>query len=579
MQILPTRRSLVFAAASLRAAAASPVLLALLLASPRLDAAPRAESYDIVIYGGTSAAVTAAVQARRMKKTVVIIEPTRHVGGLTTGGLGATDIGNKAAIGGLARTFYERVHAHYLDPAAWKQETRDEYFAARADRNKGADPVAQKTGRPTMWTFEPRVAEAILRKMLEEARVPVRFGERLDLRAGVEKRGARIVAIKMESGRVFRGKVFIDATYEGDLMARAGVAYHVGREANSVYGETLNGVQTRNATKHQFAKPIDPYVVPGKPDSGLLPGVHGGAPGEEGGGDRRVQAYNFRMTLTDAESNRLPIPKPEGYDPQRYELLRRYIEAGVFESINLNTPMPNRKTDINNHGAFSSDHIGANYDYPDGDHATRERIFKDHVSYVMGMWYFLQNDPRLPEAVRAKAGRWGLCKDEFEDTGHWPNQLYVREARRMISDYVMTEHDCRWTKKAEDSVGLGAYNMDSHNVQRYVKNGAAINEGDVQVRVAGPYPIAYRSIIPRPKECDNLLVPVALSASHIAYGSIRMEPVFMVLGQSAATAAALALQARTPLAKLPYKKLRERLIADGQILEWTPPGGAAALAR
>lgn len=545
-------------------------LVVTVVAGPAKAAPPRPtpESFDLVIYGGTSGAVTAAVQARRMKKTVVIIEPSQHIGGLTTGGLGATDIGNKAAIGGLSRTFYEQVHSHYLQPGAWKQESRDEYFAARADRNKGGDPVAEKNGRPTMWTFEPAVAELLLRRMLTEHDVPLRMGERLDLKNGVLRRGNKIVAITMESGRSFRGKIFIDATYEGDLLAKAGVSFHVGREGNSQYNETLNGVQTLQAKKHQFSKSIDPYVVPGKIDSGLLPGIHAGNPGEEGSADARVQAYNFRMTLTDAPDNRLPIPKPTDYDPSRYELLRRQIQAGPFESINSIAPMPNRKTDINNNGAFSSDHIGANYDYPNASHLRRAEIFKDHQNYVMGMWYFLQNDPRLPASVRDRAGKWGLCKDEFADTDHWPNQLYVREARRLIGEYVMTEQDCRWTRKAEDSVGLGAYNMDSHNVQRYVKDGAAFNEGDVQVRVAGPYPVSYRSLLPQAKECANLLVPVALSATHIAYGSIRMEPVFMVLGQSAATAAALALDHKLPLHKLPYAKLRKRLQEDGQILQW-----------
>jgi hypothetical protein len=274
------------------------------------------------------------------------------------------------------------------------------------------------------------------------------------------------------------------------------------------------------------------------------------------------------MTLTDAPANRLPVPKPAGYDARRYELLRRYVAAGVFDAIDLNSPMPNRKTDVNNHGAFSSDHIGGNYDYPDADHAARERIFRDHASYVRGFWFFLQNDERLPAAVRKKAGRWGLCRDEFEDTGHWPHQLYVREARRMIGEVVMTEHHCRGERRADDSVGLAAYGMDSHNVQRYVVDGAARNEGDVEVGVASPYPVAYRAIVPRRAEATNLLVPVALSASHIAYGSIRMEPVFMILAQSAATAASLALDGNGVVQDVPYARLRERLLADGQILEW-----------
>jgi len=534
---------------------------------------PEAQQFDIVVYGGTSAGVIAAVQARRMGRSVVLLEPGQRLGGLTSGGLGNTDIGRKGAIGGLSRTFYERVAEHYARPEAWVHETKNEYVARSSVGNQGhgkTDPVAERTGVETMWVFEPSVAEAIFREMTDEAGVDVRYGQRLVLEdgKGVEMVGTAISSIRMESGAAYSGGAFIDATYEGDLMAKAGVSYSVGREGNEVYGETLNGVQTANATSHQFTKRVDPYVVPGNPGSGLLPGIHDGGPGEEGAGDHRVQAYNFRMTLTDAPENRLPIPQPQGYDPLRYELLRRYIEAGVFDALTLNSPMPNRKTDINNRGAFSSDHIGANYDYPDGDHATRKRIYQDHVSYVMGLWYFLQNDPSLPEEVREDAGRWGLCRDEFPDTGHWPRQLYVREARRMVNDDVMTEHHCRGERRAEDPVGLAAYGMDSHNTQRYVVDGAARNEGDVQVRVPGPYPVSYRSIVPRQSEVTNLLVPVALAASHIAYGSIRMEPVFMILGQSAATAASLALDLDGSVQEVLYGELRARLLADDQILEW-----------
>jgi hypothetical protein len=533
---------------------------------------PAAERFDVVVYGGTSAGVIAAVQARQMGRSVVLLEPGTHLGGLTSGGLGNTDIGNKGAIGGLSREFYEQIANHYARPEAWVQETREEYLERSAIGNQGhgrADPVAAQTGVETMWVFEPSVAEGVFREMAEDAAVEVRFGQRLDLDGGVRMDGARVVSARMETGDVFEGQVFIDATYEGDLMATAGVSYAVGREGNAVYGETLNGVQTAQAVSHQFLAPVDPYVTPGDPESGLLPGVHAGGPGEEGSGDHRVQAYNFRMTLTDAPDNRLPIAAPEGYDPQRYELLRRYIEAGHFDALNLNSPMPNRKTDVNNHGAFSSDHIGANYGYPDADHLTREGIFEDHVSYVQGMWYFLQNDERLPPEVREAAGRWGLCRDEFTDHGHWPHQLYVREARRMANDHVMTEHHCRGERTAEDSVGLAAYGMDSHNTQRYVVDGQARNEGDVQVGVPGPYPVSYRALVPRRDEATNLLVPVALAASHIAYGSIRMEPVFMILGQSAATAASLALDAEGIVQDVPYASLRERLLADGQFLDWS----------
>ncbi len=527
----------------------------------------RAETYDVVVYGGTSGGVAAAVQTAKLGKSVVLIEPGKHLGGLSSGGLGATDIGNKTAIGGVSKEFYARIFRHYEQANTWKQETKEQYAAKR-----------RAPGNDTMWTFEPHVAEQVFLDFIKEHKIPVVYGERLDLKSGVKKDGLRIVSITMESGKAFSGKEFIDATYEGDLLAKAGCSYHVGREANAVYNETLNGVQTKNAKSHQFTKPVDPFLKPGDPQSGLLPGLHDGGPGEEGSGDRRVQAYNFRVCMTDAPENRVPWPKPKNYDPLRYEILLRYIQAGVWESLNLSTPMPNRKTDTNNHGAFSSDNIGMNYDFPDGDYATRERIFQEHVTYHTGMLWFLANDERVPKNVHDVVNKWGLSKDEFVDSGNWPQQMYVREARRLISDYVMTQHNCQGKNVAEDSIGLGAYNMDSHNTQRYVKDGRIWNEGDVQVGVS-PYPISYRSLIPKEKECSNLLVPVCLSASHIAYGSIRMEPVFMVLGQSAATAACHAIDTSVSVQKVDYKKLREKLLADQQVLEWTGPKRDSAAAE
>jgi hypothetical protein len=405
--------------------------------------------------------------------------------------------------------------------------------------------------------------------MIRKAKVPVVYGERLDLKNGVLKKGPRILAITMESGRVFRGKMFIDATYEGDLMAKAGVSYTIGRESNSKYGETLNGVQIKRAYSHQFEKPVDPYLKPGEPSSGLLPGLHGGSPGKEGDGDHRVQAYNFRLCLTDAGDNKIPFPKPKGYNALRYELLLRYYEAGFDKIPWIRSMMPNRKTDINNKHGFSSDNIGANYGYPDGDYAVRKKIIAEHISYQKGLMWTLANHPRVPEKVRKEVSQWGLAKDEFVDNGNWPYQLYVREARRMVSDYVMTEQNCRGRRIASDSIGLGAYGMDSHNTQRYVdEQGHVRNEGDIQVRVAGPYPVSYRSIVPKAEECSNLLVPVCLSASHIAFGSIRMEPVFMTLGQSAASAACLAIDDDVSVQQLDYGKLRKRLLSDGQILKW-----------
>jgi len=545
------------------------LILTLCLVASNVAFADEPSQHDVVIYGGTSGGVVAAVQAVRMGKSVVLIEPGRHLGGLTSGGLGATDIGNKAAIGGLSREFYRRIHKHYAKDDAWQFQTRDEY----QKRNSRFNPADD-----AMWTFEPRVAERIFREMLEEVGVPVVFGERLDLAAGVKKQGNRIASIVMESGRSFSGKVFIDATYEGDLMAKAGVGYHVGREANSTYDETLNGVQL-GSKYHQFQVKVDPYVTPGDPKSGVLPGIHDGLPGEHGQGDRRVQAYNFRMCLTDAPENRVPFPKPPGYDALRYELALRTIAAGQWDGLGAPTAMPNRKTDTNNKGAFSSDNIGMNYDFPDGDYATREKIWAEHVQYQQGWCWFLGNDPRVPQKIRDEVNRWGLSKDEFVDTNHWPHQLYVREARRMISDYVMTEHNCRGARKVDDPVGLAAYTMDSHNTQRYVKDGYASNEGDVQVGGFPPYGISYKSLVPKQAECGNLFVPVCLAASHMAYGSIRMEPVFMVLGQSTATAAAMAIDSACDVQDVDYAKLRERLLAEDQVLEWTGPApvrGAAA---
>ena len=533
-------------------------VLTLLLALP-LSA--RGETYDVVVYGGTAGGAAAAVQVARQGKSVVLIEPGKHIGGLTSGGLGATDIGNKGAIGGVSREFYRRVKKYYEDPAVWKQEKAAAYLSGRQGKDED-----------TMWTFEPHVAEKILRDMLAEAKVPVVFGERLDLKNGVVKEKAVIVSLKMESGKTFAGRRFIDATYEGDLLKLAGVSYHVGREANSQYGETLNGVQTRQATKHQLMKGIDPYVKPGDKSSGLLPGVHAGPPGEEGSGDKRVQAYNFRMCLTDHAENRIPFTKPDGYDPLRYELLLRNFEAGETRAPWNPLLMPNRKTDVNNNHGFSTDNINMNYAFPEADYATREKIFREHLEYQKGLMWTLVSNPRVPEKIRADVSRWGNCKDEFPELGGWSHQMYVREARRMISAYVMTQHDCQGRRLAEDPVGLAAYTMDSHNTQRYVDaDGHARNEGDVQVGGFAPYPISYRSLVPKQEECDNLLVPVCLAASHIAYGSIRMEPVFMVLGQSSASAACQSLDEKSAVQRIDYAKLKERLLADGQLLAWTGP--------
>ena len=515
--------------------------------------------FDVVIYGGTSAGVIAAVQARSMGKSVVLVCPGRHVGGLSASGLGWTDSGDKAVIGGLAREFYRRIKLHYDDPAAWREQQPGEYSRYRPEAD-------------AMWVFEPHVAEAIFEGLLREFEIPVRRDARLDREHGVEMDRARISSIATLDGTTYAGRVFIDATYEGDLMAAAGVSYTVGRESSATYDEPLNGVQTKNARSHQFSNRVSPYVVADDPSSGLLPRVHAGPPGEEGSGDHRVQAYNYRVCLTDDPSNQLAFEQPEGYDPLQYELLLRDLLAGSRHVFGKFDPAPNRKTDTNNSGSFSTDNIGMNYAYPEASYERRAQILEEHERYQKGYFWFLCHDPRVPVDVRERMGRWGLAADEFTDNGGWPNQIYVREARRMLGEFVMTERCLRGLDPTPEPVGMGSYNMDSHHVQRYVahdEEGRAfvLNEGDIQVSPGRSYPIARGALLPRREECENLLVPVAVSASHIAYGSIRMEPVFMILGQSAATTAALALDAGVAVQEVPWADLRARLVQDGQVLE------------
>jgi hypothetical protein len=542
-----------------------------------LPASLRAEfiEADVCVFGAASGGIAAAIQAARMGKSVVIAEPGKFIGGLTTGGLGATDIGNKAAIGGIAREFYGRIAKHYAQDSAWKFEARADYFAKRGSGQSKASDLTSADA--TMWTFEPHVAEQVFNEMLQEAKVSVYFEQRLEF---VRKEHGRITEMVVENANVYRAKMFIDATYEGDLLARADVSFHVGREGNREYDETLNGVRAETP-KHQFTVPVDPYVKPGDTNSGLLPFIQPGDGGKPGAENRRVQAYNYRLCFTTNAANRMPLEPPRDYDPADFELLARYLEALVAAGRKPKLSefwnpiwLPNQKTDINNNGGFSTDFIGANWDYPEAAYTVRERIAREHEDYTRGFLTFLATSPRVPENMRNEMKLWGPCKDEFQTTDGWPNQLYVREARRMISDYVMTEGHCRGQQKAEDSVSLAAYNMDSHNVQRIVKNGRAENEGDVQVPPMSPYPISYRAIVPKRSEAENLLVPVCLSASHIAYGSIRMEPVFMILGQSAATAACLAIDEKVRVQKVDYAKLRARLLADKQILQWPVASGA-----
>ena len=519
------------------------------------------DEYDVVVYGATSGGIIAAVAAARKGKSAILIEPSNHLGGLTTGGLGATDIGIEGTIGGMSLEFYSQIRDYYRSEDSWRHEGRLEYMERSGQ--------FLQPGRDGMFGFEPHVAKIIYAEMLEEAGVPVVMNDRIVLGShGVEKRGDQIRAIVTEDGNVYRGKVFIDASYECDLMAMAGVSYHVGRESNDEYGETLNGVQTVRTHNHIFPGFVDPYIEPGNPQSGILPGVHDEDPGEEFSEDHRVQAYCFRMCLTDVPENQVPFERPEGYDELEYELLFRNFEAGETRGLPMSA-MPNRKTDTNNRWGFSTNMIGVNYEYPDGNYATREAIIEKQEHFQRGLMWTLANHQRVPQEIRDEVGRWGLASDEFTENNNWPTQIYVREARRMIGEYVTTEHDCRRLRIVEDPVGLGSYTMDSHNVQRYItEQGCVQNEGNIEVSPGGPYAISYRSLLPKRRECSNLLVCTnGVSSSHIAFGSIRMEPVFMMLGQSAATAAVQSLKDGVDLHDIDYQKLQDQLNADGQHLD------------
>ena len=494
------------------------------------------QTVDICVYGGTAGGVMAAYTAKKLHKSVLLIEPGRHCGGLTTGGLGYTDIGNKYAITGLSRDFYRRIGKHY--------------------------------GKFEQWIFEPSVAQATLDTYIKTAALKVLYQHRL---VSVKKEGNAIreIVIKQAANpsaatsQIIRARMYIDCTYEGDLMAKAGVSYFVGREANNLYNETYNGVQVRE--KHQFPDGVDPYKTPGDRSSGLLWGISDRELSPAGSGDKKVQTYNFRICLTKDPSNKIEITRPPRYDAARYELLLRYLEKKpatdlwAFLKFDL---MPNNKTDINNNGPFSTDMIGMNYEYPEADYAARKQIIQAHEEYTKGFLYFIGHDPRMPGPLRELMLPWGYPKDEYPDNDHWSPQLYVREARRMTGAYVMTQANCEGKEVVDDGVGMAAYTMDSHNTQRVVVNGMVKNEGDVQIGGFGPYPIAYRSLTPNAGECTNLLVPVCLSASHIAYGSIRMEPVFMVLSQSAATAAVLAIDSGVPVQAVNVKKLQAVLKTD-----------------
>ncbi len=508
---------------------------------------PEKTDYDVCVYSGTSAGVVAAYKAAKMGKKVLLIEPEKHLGGMTASGLGKTDIGREDAISGFTIEFYKRIAAHYGE--------------------KGK----------TKLNFEPHVAEQEFNKLVSEGGFDTLLLHRV---IGVEKHGNKIKAIKLENStnpdkatnKTITAKMFIDCSYEGDLMARAGVSYTLGREDNSTYNEKYNGWQMEKHGMHQFADSIDPYIVPGDSTSGYVYGItEHGFVAEPGTGDKNIQAYNFRVCLTNVDSNRIPIKKPADYDSTKYELLARVVENKEWEALSWKwrvinhaplriSPMPNGKTDINNTGPFSTDFIGENWQYPEADYNTRQKIKKAHEEYQKGLFYFIGHSNRIPKKFRDEMLTYGYCKDEFTDNGGWPFQLYVREARRMIGEYVMTEHNWYRREVVNDGIAIASYGMDSHNTQRIVIKGMVKNEGDVQVwDGVKPYPVSYRSITPRHTECTNLLVPVCISASHIAYGSIRMEPVFMMMGEAAGAAAVLAINQETSVQKIDYNELKKTI--------------------
>lgn len=471
---------------------------------------------DVCVYGATPAGITAACAVREAGKSVVLIEPGSRIGGMTAGGLGWTDLYHPdEVLKGRAREFYSRIAGHY-----------------------GEDGLK--------LTFEPKVAHKIFCGFLEENGCTPVMNRRI---VSVRKNGNRICGIVLENSTApdadslaVEAKVFIDCSYEGDLLGRAGVSYTTGREPNSRYGETGNGAQMR--AKHQFPDGVDPYVEKGNPDSGLLWGIMPGNPRQNGEGDGDIQAYNFRLTLTCDSANMIPITRPENYDPSRYELLIRLKEVAPWKSYKdclKWSIMPGQKTDMNNQGAFSTDMIGASRNYPEASYAEREKMWKEHLDYTLGLLYFMWTDPRIPENIRRDLARWGWPKDEYPESGHITPQLYVRESRRMLGRMVMTQNHCEGRVVEPDTIALADYTMDSHNCGRYVVNGMVKNEGDVQIYIKNPYPVSYRAVTPRKDEASNLIVPVCLSASHIAFGSIRMEPVYMVLGETCGMAAVNAI--------------------------------------
>ena len=551
------------------------VMLAAVL-SPRTAAADDGgeHEYDVVVYGGTAAGVTAAIAADRMGKSVALVCPDTHIGGMTVSGLGWTDSKNGNAVGGLSREFYHRVWQYYRDPAVWKQSTRDGY------KDNGSQPgnPAMNDQQQVMWTFEPHAAEKVIDAWLDDSGVEVYRDHWLDRDSGVVVEDGTIRQIKMIDGTAFSAKVFIDAGYEGDLMAAAGVSHDIGRDARSDYDEALNGIrfEIKGVDRYYHGDAfigISPYVRPGVPGSGFLPGVEGMMPEDEqlGDADDRLQSFNFRLCLTAQPNNRVQIEKPADYDEAEYELLLRLFDAGHPSSF-TDQEMPNYKTDSNNRGVVSFDYVGGNFNedegwnYSEASYDKRREIYEDHKRYQMGLLWTLANNPRIPADQRQRNGRYGLAKDEFVDNDNWPDQMYVREARRLKGEFTMTAHHVRLNEEVPKPIGLGSYSLDSHVVRRVVVDDTIVAEGGFYEFWDKPYPIGYGSLVPRRDEMTNLLVPVTLSASHAAFGSIRMEPTYMILGHTSGVAAALAIDKDAAVQNLDYDALARTLREQGQLL-------------
>lgn len=507
---------------------------------------------DLVVYGATASGVITAYSAAQQGLHVVLLEPTGHIGGMVTGGLSATDTAQFRVIGGYAREFYHRAAAHY----------------GTTTLNKRAD-----------WLSEPHVGEAVFQQMLAESKVELHLHERLKEQGGVQRKGDHLESLTTEDGQRWSGKVFADCSYEGDLMAQAKVHYTFGRESSTQYGEDLAGVRA-NTPKHQFTWPVNGY----DDDHHLLPEVQPGPLAAPGTGDKKVQSYNFRLILTNDPANRVPYPKPDGYDPATFALLRRYLSEykahmgrePKFGDVVNPVCFANHKCDFNNNGPFSTDYIGHSWTYPDASYAERSRVWNDTLHYTQCFIYFIANDPSVPAQLQKEANEWGLARDEFADSGNWPNQLYIREARRMLGTYVMKQADLQTDRTKTDSIGMGSYNSDSHNIQRVTNaDGSVTNEGDVQVPVQ-PYEIPYRIMLPLPEQAENLLVPVCFSATHVAYSSVRMEPQYMILGQAAGTAASLAVRQKIAVQRVSVADIQTLLRSHGAYLNLQDVNAAAA---